>query len=95
MHTWHIGCQHFLQVAATAVANHLLRNQYGRHRYLVQRLRLAGSCRDGCRASGADAVHHINKTGRVVECGTVVGVLVQQRLDISLGLRVVVGSDIA
>ena len=51
MHARHIGCQHFLQVAATAVANHLLRNQYGRHRYLVQRLRLAGSCRDGCRSS--------------------------------------------
>ena len=36
MHAWHIGCQHFLQVAGAAGLNHLRRDECGRHRYLCQ-----------------------------------------------------------
>ena len=95
IHAWHIGCQHFLQIAGTTVLNHLSGDERGGHGYLGKTLSLTGGSGDGGCHAGLDIVHNVSKLRRVTGRRTVVGILLQHQYSVTLRLLDVVTGQVA
>ena len=95
VHAWHVGGQHLLQVAGTAVADHLISNQRGGHRRLSQSLSLTGGGGDGGCHATLDAVHDFHEGSWILRRRRVIWILLQQACDVLLCLWDVVFNQVS
>ena len=95
IHTGDIGRQHFLQVAGSAVVNHLGGDERSGNRCLSQTLRLTGGCGNGGGHTGLDTVHYIGKGRRIARRRSVVGILLKHQRGVLSGLLHIEASQIA
>ena len=95
VHARHVSGQHLLQIAGAAVLNHLLGDERGGHRYLVELFGLARRGGDGGVATGFDVLHHVDEALWVGGRRAVVGVLVQHQTHVVLGFSILIESQAA
>ena len=86
VHAWYIGSQYFLQIASATIDYHLFCNESRGDRNLSQRLCLTGGGGDGGSQASFDAVHHLDKGGRVAGTRTVVRILLKHQRGVLLSM---------